>query len=291
VKKILAGLLCLWAANAGSAVAFAADGPPDWLQRTTFSAEVQSHQEPRFYLETVQPLWQAEDQTQTVFTHDRISLQDGRGTYAAGLGYRQLFWDQKLLGGVNTFFDYQDLHQHYRQGLGLELLSSTAELRSNFYFGLSPTRLVEETAENKIYEKAVDGYDIEVGMPVPYLPYVKVYQGYYFYDYKKFKDKQGNKTRAEVKLGKLVTLSLSTYDDNKIEDREYAAEFRISLAFYGFSLKDLKESLRPSKEALPQKDLKKRMLERVERNFNIEVEKWMQNKTNGLLVEVRRDDS
>lgn len=256
---------------------------PDWLKRTNYAVSVETDQKPRVYFETVQPLYQSDDQVDTVFTHDRISLQDERGTYSAGVGYRRLF-NEDFLGGINTFFDYQDLHRHYRQGIGLEALTKTIEVRANSYFGLSSKRLVDDTTNT--YEKAASGGDIEVGIPVPYLPWVKVYGSYYRYFFQHSSDMSGWQERLEFSPYKFTTINFITYDDNK-GSREYRMDGRINLAFDSFAPKSMLSAFKVSDEPMPGVDLKQKTLARVERNFNIVVEKWAVT-PGGLTIEIGR---
>jgi hypothetical protein len=248
------------------------DEIPGWLKRTSYGISIESDQEPRVYIETVQPLYQDFDRINTVFTHGRITLQNERGTYSLGLGYRRLL-NEELLGGINTFFDYQDINQHYRTGLGLEAIGKRLEGRFNTYFGLSPTRTIWETAAQASYEKVVDGYDIELGGPIPYLPWLKLYGSYYEYDFKKFSDMKGWKIRGEVKPFECLTINLETYDDNK-GSQAYRIDTRFTLAFDSFALGDIIPAFKPSEDPFPEVDLRERTLDRVERNFNIQVEKW-----------------
>jgi hypothetical protein len=193
------------------------------------------------------------------------------------------------MAGINTFFDYQDLHKHYRQGLGLEAITKVLEGRSNLYFGLSPKRLVEETAGSYVYEKVANGFDAELGGPVPYLPWLKVFGGYYQYDFKKFKDMIGWKARGEIKPYKFITINLETYDDNKGE-QEYRMDARFNLAVDDFSPRGIISAFKAANTPYPETDLKKRTLDRVERNFNIVVERWSESKAGNVIVEIRRGD-
>src|SRR5262249_50286013 len=140
---------------------------------------------PKFYVETVLPIKQTDDKERTLFTHDRISSDgDGNVLLNGGLGYRRLLFDDNLLAGANTFFDYQSLHNHYRLGMGLELKTKTLEALANYYHALSPRRQIRSSFFNTFYEKAVDGFDLELGGPVPYLPWLKLFGGYtrFFHD-------------------------------------------------------------------------------------------------------------
>lgn len=257
---------------------------PDWLRRTSYGVIFETDNKLRAYLEAVQPLYTWPDETKIVFTHDRLSIHEYRGTYSTGLGFRNLMFDEKLLGGVNTFFDYQDLHRHYRWGLGFEAITERLEARLNEYYGLSDRRTVEETSTTYIYEKAVDGFDAELGTPVPYLLWIKVFGSYYQYDFKNFEDMKGWKGRVEIKPFHALAFNIETFDDNK-GDQEYRVDGRFCLAFDDFSLKGI---LKPAKEPYPKKDLRKRMLDRVERNFNIQVEKWSETKTGGFKTYIGR---
>jgi len=286
MRKILFLALLLFSVFWVTYFALAEDNDvPEWVKRTDYGIAVETDQKPRIYVETVQPIYQSEDKVDTFFTHDRITMLDERNTYSTGLGYRKLMNDGELLGGINTFFDYQTLHKHYRTGIGLEAIAKKWEFRTNSYIAFSPKRTVEETSSYSTYEKAVDGFDAELGAPVPYLPWLKLFAQYYYYDYKKFKDMAGNKLRAEAKPFKFLIFNLESYDDNK-GDREYVMDARFSLAFDNFTLKSLKEAFKPDQEAYPDVDLKERTLDRVERNFNIQVEKWQE--TAGMTIEIGR---
>ncbi|MBW2560399.1 MAG: inverse autotransporter beta domain-containing protein [Deltaproteobacteria bacterium] len=258
----------------------------DWLKRTTIGAILESDQKPRYYIETVQPFYQSAGKKHTVFTHIRISGQDDYGTYSAGVGYRRLLFNNSLMAWINTFFDYQDPHQHYRQGVGLEAIGTSAELRANGYFGLSPARKV---AEPGTYEKARDGFDVELGVPVPYLPWMKVFGSLYWYDFKEGPDVEGWKGRAQLKPLDFLTINLETYDDNK-GSQEWRSDVRLTLWVDSFAPKDILAALTSSfRETLPEVDMKERTLDRVERNFQITVEKWSDGGgTGGFSVQVGR---
>jgi len=259
------------------------DNIPDWLKRVEYSVEVQTAKKPTFYFQTVQPLYQDADKINTVFIQPRVSLLEGRSTYNLGIGYRRLVSDNLLLG-INTFLDYEDLHRHSRAGLGVEALGQIFEARINSYFaGLSNKIFIKDTPASQTIERVVDGGDFEIGAPLPYLPWLKIYGSGFWYDFKIFDDKFGWKTRMEAKVNDSLRLELYTFDDNK-GDTEYGARLRFQIAFD--SLFDLKDSFKFSQEAYPKKDLRDETLIPVERNFEIIVEKAVV--TGGLTVEAGR---
>jgi len=259
------------------------DNMPDWLKRIEYSVEIETDKKPSFYFQTVHPLYQDADKTNTFFIQPRASVRSGRGTYNLGLGYRKLISDDWLLG-VNTFLDYQDLHRHSRAGIGLEALGQIFEARLNSYFaGLSNKQIVIDTGASQTIERVVDGGDLEIGAPLPYAPWLKLYGSGFWYDYKEFNNKYGWKTRLEAKLNDALRLEFYSWDDNK-GDTEFGGRVRFQVAFH--SLLDLRDAFKRSEEAFPEKDLKEETLIPVERNFEITIEKAVV--TGGLTVEAGR---
>lgn len=262
---------------------------PDWLKRIDFGIDAGTDQKPRFYFETVQPLYQDSDKQNTYFIQPRYSLESEESAYNIGVGYRRLLYDDTVLIGANSFFDFEDDDKHYRIGFGLEAFINQIDIRANSYIGLSPRRLVNETDTSKTYEKAVDGFDGEFGLPLPYINWIKVYGGGYWYNYEKFSNKEGWRIRNEVKPFKYSTINLIAYDDNK-GDPEFEVDARVTLPFetlYGKSKEKLC-NVGFSKKPYPEEvDQSKRTLDRVERQHKIEVERWAVNRGN-TVVEIKR---
>jgi len=257
---------------------------PAWLKRVEVSSQYESDAKPIFYFQTVQPFYQSQDKAVTLFYQPRISLQAGRATYNLGLGYRKIVSDNLLLG-ANIFGDYQNLHQHGRLGVGFEALGQILEARLNGYFRVTPTRIVENTSTSTTYERVANGVDFELGAPIPYLPWLKLYASGFWYDFTQFSNKYGWKTRLEAKLNNAFTLEFYTWDDNK-GGEEYGGRLRCNIAFD--KLLDFKNVFAIASEPFPKKDLAKQTLIPVERNFNIVVEKWSKSKTGGVTVEIKR---
>lgn len=257
---------------------------PEWLKRVEFSGQWETDKTPTVYFQTVQPLYQDELKVDTIFIQPRVSWQLGETTCNLGVGYRRLVSDDLLLG-VNIFGDYEDAFDHGRVGLGLEALGQILETRFNTYFAMTSQRIVEETASSITYEKPVDGIDLEFGIPIPFLPWLKIYGSGFWYDFKKFDDKVGWRNRLEAKLNECIRLEFYAWDDNK-GDEEYGGRVRFNLAFN--NLFDFKEALQIAEEPFPRKDLAEQTLIPVERNFDIVVEKW--NETATTNIEIYRGD-
>lgn len=105
------------------------------------------------------------------FTQGSIFQKNDRTTINSGVGYRKLAFDESLLLGINAFYDHEFPYNHARASLGLEARTTLGELNANIYHSLSDWKLTENTIE----EKALGGYDFEIGMPLPYLNWAKFY--------------------------------------------------------------------------------------------------------------------
>ncbi|MCM8792802.1 MAG: hypothetical protein NC826_06685, partial [Candidatus Omnitrophica bacterium] len=132
-------------------------------------------------------------------------------------------------------------------------------------------------------------FDTEIGGPLPYLPWFKLFGSFYHYNYRKSSDMNGWQLRGEIKPFRFITLNLKTFDDNKGE-QEYISDVRFSLAFSDFSLKSILSAFNLSKEAYSETDLKEHTLDRVERNFKVVLEKWTETKTGEVSVIIGRAD-
>jgi len=260
-------------------------GAPDWLKRINMSLEAGTDIKPKYFLESVQPLFSALDKETVLFNQTRISARDYRTTYSTGLGLRKVFNENYLLG-INAFYDFQDFHKHHRAGVGFEAITNRGlEARLNSYLRVSGQRLVNEDSANQYYEKVANGCDWELGGPLPYFHPVKLYGGGYWYNFERFKDEFGWKMRMEYNPVKYSRLVFEVRDDNKRENVGYRFEGAITLAFASFNLRDIVKEFKTPSEAYPKVNLEDKTLDRVVRDFDITVIKSTRSKATGLTVE------
>ena len=119
----------------------------------------------------VKPLSDINDNENILFTQASLFLSDNsRETLNLGIGKRKLLNDDTLLIGANLFYDHELDYDHQRASVGLEAISSVGSLRLNQYYGLSG----KKKGLNDINEEALDGQDMEVGAPLPYLPWTNL---------------------------------------------------------------------------------------------------------------------
>lgn len=258
---------------------------PDWLKRTNFGIEAGTSQRPKYFFETIQPLLGTQEEDLVFFNQSRISEISSRPIYNLGLGLRRVFSDKWILG-VNSFYDYQDLHKHSRGGVGFEAISDIGiESRVNTYIGISRKRLVGEDSANQYYEKVANGFDWELGAPLPYLPFLKIYGGGNWYNFEHFKNKYGWKMRLEYAPIKYTRVNFEILNDTKRKDTDYRFEGAVTFKFTSFSPKDILKDIKGSKTAYSKINLRDKALDRVVRDFDITVIKSTKVKATGLTVE------
>lgn len=117
------------------------------------------------------PVLESEDHSNLFFTQGSVSRFDSRTTVNIGLGYRRLAMDKKLLMGINGFYDQEFPIRHQRASIGGELRTTAAEINFNYYVALTGWK----DGQGIFEERAMDGWDIEVGAPLPYMPRVKAF--------------------------------------------------------------------------------------------------------------------
>lgn len=261
---------------------------PEWLKRTSYAIELENDEKLKYYFETVQPLWESGDECKVLFNHSRISLKDDRPTYNFGLGLRELFNEKLLLGG-NIFYDYQDLHKHSRLGIGGEYITQGLEARLNTYWRIVNARIVSENDSEKTIEKVANGFDGEIGGPVPFFRILSVYGGGYWYHFDHFQNKYGWMARSELKPNNCTRLTLNLYNDTKRGGMSYSLEGAVNLKFTSFAWSDILADLGEMNKTYAKADLKEKMLDRVVRDFDITVVTTKENKTTGLTIEAGRN--
>lgn len=261
------------------------DCTPDWIKRTNFAIETGTNQRPKYFLETIQPLFGTQEKEIVFFNQSRISERDSRPTYNFGFGLRKIFSEAYLLG-INSFYDYQDLNKHSRTGVGFEAINDIGlEARVNTYIRVSNNRLLKEDGANEYYEKVANGFDWELGAPLPYLPFLKLYGGGNWYNFGHFRNKYGWQMRLEYTPIKYSRLDFIMHDDSKSNGPDYRFEGAITLAFTSFCPSDIIRDIKGAGVAYPKIDLHDKVLDRVVRDFDITVIKETKVKATGLTVE------
>ncbi len=247
-----------------------ADGP-EWLSRFEFEWDVQEDDKPEFSVLTVQPLFQSEEEQDTVFTQLRVARDYAFGVHRtttnAGVGYRRLFSDDKVLLGANAFIDNEWKMNHSRLGLGAEARWSGFDLYANYYKGLSG----RQSVGGGIFEEALDGFDVELTAQVPYLPWARVRGQYFFWDTVSLNDDNDGLTGAvELDIHQNLQVELG-YTDDDLNDGYMFAQVRFILGNRGRPALFSDQAV--AEQAFNLRDMREYTLDKVRRVNTIVVER------------------
>ncbi|MBI3319132.1 MAG: inverse autotransporter beta domain-containing protein [Candidatus Omnitrophica bacterium] len=258
---------------------------PDYMERWEFGIDINEDQGPRYFVDPIVPLYQhASDTGDVVFLEPRMTYRDREWLLNLGGGYRRLVLNRAWMLGGNMFYDYESEHAHSRVGLGAEALSSFAELRSNVYIAASGERAVEENSGGITFERAVDGFDMEVGAPVPYYSRVKLFGGFNWYDQPHFKNRYGWTLRTEYKPVPFIVIDGTVSDDTKTNvDWGMKVVVRIPL---GGNVENLRSPVQLDPTMFPESDASAHVFDLVERHHEIVVERRLQ--TGAVSIQVTR---
>ena len=115
----------------------------------------------------INPISDESDTSNTTFFQGSLFLSDdSRETINLGLAKRKLVSEGTMLLGANVFYDHELDHNHQRASIGFETITSVGAITYNEYWGLSG----KKTGVENFKEEALDGRDLSVGIPLPYLP-------------------------------------------------------------------------------------------------------------------------
>lgn len=258
--------------------------PPDYMENWEFGINLGDEKTPLYFADLFFPLYRPDAADRILFVEPRVNHLQGETLFNMGLGYRHLVRDRTWMLGGNVFYDYHT-DSHYRAGTGLEALSAYAELRANSYFGLSLARESDPGPSLVIVERPVDGFDVEIGAPIPYYSRLKLFGGYEWYDFKKFKNREGWSVRAEYKPVPFAVLDVILSDNTK-----RATGWTVNLAFKppwgGNTPRRAEAPHKLDKIMFPDGDVGDRLLSLVERHHEIVVEKYTSG--SGISIEVGR---
>jgi adhesin/invasin len=143
---------------------------------TDISIKSKEGNKPEIGIKTFKPLNDTE--SEITFFQGSLFAHDERETLNLGFGKRILSDDESFLYGLNAFYDHELDYDHQRGSIGAEIKSSILELNTNNYFAISN----EKTGKNNVKEEVADGYDVEIGAHIPYMPTAKIYTKLFEYD-------------------------------------------------------------------------------------------------------------
>lgn len=215
----------------------------------------------------VQPLWN--DGQNYVFNQSRGAYGDDRTTINVGLGYRYLTDNALALYGLNSFYDLQMPTGHQRSGLGAEFRTSAFEMNANYYMPMTGWRDVSAAYE----EKALEGYDAEIGGQVPYMPWAWAFAKAYRYESEIADTQNTTGTQLSLRLRPLQNIEVEggLTNDNTATPRQFVrVSYRIA---FGEPNTVTKKSMFSSRAFESGESMKPKVYDKVRRSNDITVQR------------------
>ena len=186
---------------------------------------------------------------------------DENETLNLGLGQRWILNDGKVIAGLNAFYDNEWDAGHERMSVGAELLTSVGDIRINQYTAMSDAESV-----NGGEETALDGMDMELALPLPYLPNSRMHAKSFKWDGENGADDLEGDTlslRSALPYGFAFEAGTTSYDSSAQGDADF-----ISVTFNLARFQQQQYVQQPtlvSNTAYQLKDISDRRFEKVRR--------------------------
>ncbi|NNE93546.1 MAG: hypothetical protein HKN23_18010, partial [Verrucomicrobiales bacterium] len=228
------------------------------------------------HLEFLHPLWS--DENSLLFLYPRLGISsDVDAGFSMGAGMRHYLPGLDAIFGYNLHYDrYEGSRGDYydQLGLGLEVMSRRIDARFNYYIPEGDSNVVDSVTSSQTrtaidygdpfgrhysilqpvtttrttttrtfeqFEKAMRGYDWEVGVLVPGVDeYVdlRLFIGSYGYDNPYGEDLNGVKARAELRLSSKLAVDATYYEDEEVRGDNWVFGMRMNIPIYPENLEN-----------------------------------------------------
>ena len=153
-----------------------------------------------------------------IFNQNSLNLHNNDQTINLGIGHRTLLNNDKVIFGLNIFFDYAFDDAHQRNGAGLEVISSVFDLRSNIYDATSGIETVSIGKD----EEAMDGWDMRLDYHLPIKANARLFAGLFEFENATGSfEVEGEKYGLNI-IGNNLDFEVGYIDDNKTGDGSFA---------------------------------------------------------------------
>ncbi|MDA8653564.1 inverse autotransporter beta domain-containing protein [Alphaproteobacteria bacterium] len=176
----------------------------------------------RYSIFTVQPLYENLSAGRVTFFQGSIIALDDDETFNLGLGQRWLFNNNKIIAGLNVFYDNEWDVGHERMSIGGEILTSVGDIRLNSYQAITNAKTNDDGNE----EKALDGMDIELALPLPYLPSTRIHaKAFEWKGEDGARDIEGDtiSLRTALPFGFELEAGRTSYDNSNKQDADFVS--------------------------------------------------------------------
>lgn len=208
-----------------------------------------------FTADYMQPLLE-EEQKNVILNLRGFAFENQAQEYNLGLIYRTMTPNDRMILGINAYYDgrfTEEDHYFSQLGAGAELLTEWVDFRSNYYRPVGDTRkkirdvstedvgrtrngnritTTTTTTVYRIYEEAMEGFDVEAGIRLPILSVTiptRIFGGYYAFDSDFGQDREGFRARLEARLHPRLTLDAEWYEDDTLNGTDYFVGFRFHI--------------------------------------------------------------
>ncbi|MCZ7591580.1 MAG: inverse autotransporter beta domain-containing protein [Kiritimatiellae bacterium] len=265
------------------------------------------------YLDVLQPLIGWGDGI-VFFNPKLSGSDDDEQELSLGIGARSLLPGLHAIAGINVFYDARrTAHDHTfdQIGVGAELLTTWVDARANYYWPDNKHERIDRTSDTTVsqsqsyslsdiyarrhqflqnesvvtrttrtthyfdrFEEALEGYDAEVGLRLPYLPEwleTRVFAGYYSFEGDYTADINGFRGRLEIRALPALTIDAELYENDKLTGSDYFFGARANLPFDAFELAHGRNPFAGTSDQLKaaRRTLRDRLLEMVIRDPHI----------------------
>jgi Inverse autotransporter, beta-domain len=216
----LAGRKLINRGVAGAFTELQRDGPL-WLHRVRFDLSFDPAFQPRYGLAATQPLMASAHHDASIDLHGRV-VHDASGQTGAnvGLRYRDRWYNRDVTLGVQGGIEDRRLEELRRYSFGAELRVSALEVGGTLYDDV-PAR----PATRDIGERRLDGYDVELGAQLPFVPWARL-QASRLWQTAVDGDSVTTCDRVALQLTPLSPLQIETGAQGEGEDRSWFTQLR-----------------------------------------------------------------
>jgi hypothetical protein len=197
---------------------------PEWLARVRLDLSFDPMFQPRYTVAATQRLLASAYHGASIDLHGRV-VYDAAGRTAGDVGLRyQARWHAHDVAlGVQGGLEERRLEQLQRYSFGAELRLSPLEVRANVYDDVP-----EYPARRQIAERRLDGYDLEIGTQVPFLPWVRL-RASHLSQIAVNGESVTTRDRIGLRLTPLAPLEIATGTQREAEDRSWFTQLRWSM--------------------------------------------------------------
>lgn len=236
--------------------------------RTDINISGIKNRKARYFITNVKGFDPSDNGHVQTFMQTSLGNANSRAVLNIGLGRRYLSADESVITGLNAFFDYDPKYGHQRASIGAEVKASAFELTANNYKALTKWK----SGKSSNQERALDGYDIELGAQIPYVPAAKLYlKNWKWNGEDGSADTKGNTySVAFSRIINGVQVELGRKDYDGLTEDENFGQLTYSIPVGGASVQSSKPIF--SREVFESGSMKDNMLDKVRRNNAIVIQ-------------------